>query len=86
MGLKAGDIMTTGVVTEINRNDIRVKLTEVSAEPIIRASVCGKMKRSNIRISVGDKVKIIIPQASPELGIIKFRERNPNQPAFVRKK
>lgn len=76
MALKPGDLMTIGTVTEINLNIIRVKLTEVSAQPEIYANICGKMKRSNIRISVGDRVKILIPQASPNLGIIKFREKN----------
>lgn len=76
MALKPGDILTIGIVSEINYNIIKVKLIDVSSQPEICANICGKMKKSNIRISVGDRVKIVIPQSSPNLGIIKFREKN----------
>jgi translation initiation factor IF-1 len=80
MSKNSSDLLTIGTIIEINRNVIKVKLTEVSSQPDIFANICGKMKKSHIRLSVGDRVKILIPQASPNLGIIKFREKV-NKPA-----
>ena len=62
-----------GVVVDIQRNDIKIKL---SNDAIITGYLAGKLRINNIRILIGDKVKVEMSPYDLTRGRITWREKN----------
>jgi len=71
---KEENIECTGVVEECLRGaQFRVRLDESGT--LILAHISGKIRKHNIHIVVGDRVRVEVAPYNLEKGIIKFRER-----------
>ena len=48
---------------------------ELANDAVISAKLCGKMRRFNIRVIVGDKVTVGVSPYDPTHGLILFRHK-----------
>lgn len=48
---------------------------ELENKAIISAKLCGKMRRFNIRVVVGDRVSVGVSPYDPTHGLIQFRHK-----------
>ena len=48
---------------------------ELDNKAIINAKLCGKMRRFNIRVVVGDRVSVGVSPYDPSHGLIQFRHK-----------
>ena len=62
-----------GVVVDIQRNDIKIKL---SNDVIITGYLAGKLRINNIRILIGDKVKVEMSPYDLTRGRITWRAKH----------
>ncbi len=62
-----------GVVVDIQRDDIKIKL---SNDVVITGYLAGKLRINNIRILVGDKVKVEMSPYDLTRGRITWRAKN----------
>lgn len=62
-----------GVVTDILRDDIKIKL---SNGHVITGYLAGKLRINNIRILVGDRVKVEMSPYDLTRGRITWRDKN----------
>lgn len=62
-----------GTVVDIQRNDIKIKL---SNDVIITGYLAGKLRINNIRILIGDRVKVEMSPYDLTRGRITWRAKN----------